>query len=74
MEELIIYHTNPNEVDSDKDGFSDFDEIYIYFTDPNNRLHNPNTIIGFNLVFIAINILLIGLLIYYMFFYRQHNN
>ena len=73
-EELIIYHTNPNEVDSDKDGFSDFDEIYIYFTDPNNRLHNPNTIIGSILVLIAINILLIGLLIYYMFFYRQHSN
>ena len=28
--------TNPNQVDSDFDGVSDWDEIYTYYTDPKN--------------------------------------
>ena len=36
LEEIMIYHTDPNNRDTDGDGLSDGDEVRIYGTDPNN--------------------------------------
>jgi len=36
LEEIMIYHTDPNNPDSDGDGLSDGDEVRSYNTDPNN--------------------------------------
>jgi outer membrane protein OmpA-like peptidoglycan-associated protein len=36
IEEIMIYHTDPNNPDTDGDGLSDGDEVRIYGTDPLN--------------------------------------
>jgi hypothetical protein len=42
--ELITYNTDPNDSDSDDDGFSDGVEVNIYGTDPNDpNSHPPRT-------------------------------
>lgn len=37
--------TNPLNKDTDGDGFSDYDEVYVYFTDPLNADENKNGVI-----------------------------
>ncbi len=36
IEEIMIYHTDPNNPDTDGDGLTDGEEVRIYGTDPNN--------------------------------------
>jgi hypothetical protein len=42
--ELIVYQTLPDEPDSDFDTFSDYQEIYVDFTDPNNNDISPSSV------------------------------
>ena len=35
-DEILIYHTDPNNPDTDGDGLSDGDEVLVYKTDPND--------------------------------------
>ena len=38
-----IYGTNPNLADTDVDGISDKDELFVYYSDPKNEDSNSNT-------------------------------
>ena len=40
--ELFIYNTDPNDSDSDDDGFSDGDEVNTHGTDPNDPKSHPS--------------------------------
>lgn len=39
------WHTNPHKADSDDDGLNDFEEIFVYGSDPNNPDTNENGIL-----------------------------
>jgi len=45
LEEITLgndgFYTNPASSDTDKDNYSDYDEIYVYFTDPTNKYDSP---------------------------------
>jgi hypothetical protein len=40
------YRTDPSKSDTDGDGYSDYDEIYVYGTDPVDAAKNPKTTEG----------------------------
>lgn len=40
------YRTDPTKSDTDGDGYSDYDEIYVYGTDPVDAAKNPKTTEG----------------------------